>query len=251
MIVVSNTEVENRQNYWNSIQQALSLWINPYLQENRKAWFQIALVELFDGNKWSKLYFDSEIRLEIEFNQEILTNATIGSKYQPNLTDIKDITWVNDDLDWNSAKILIFKYDQDNWILDFDFRYNQSDAKKSIDRASEFLQSSRIICWAKEYNPNVLIYLIWSTAELIIDTKLALHAQKPENNRSHIQKKNKLILLEWFFSSEFSNLFLEISSIKNSARYWEKNFNETHNLEWFFSQIEILQEELNNTKKIM
>lgn len=245
MIIIPNKEVENSQNYWNSIQQALSLWINPYLEENKKVWFRIALIELFDDKRWSKLYFDNEVRLEIEFNKEILTDATIGSKYQPNLIDIKDITWVIDDLDWNSAKILIFKYDQDNWILDFDFRYNQSDAKRSINRAYEFLYSAKCIVWWTEYTPNVLIYLLWSVAELIIDAKLSLLAQRPENNKSHTEKKTKVILLESFFSSEFSSLFLEISWIKNSARYADFDHkNSFPDCDIFNQKIDILEREI-------
>ena len=147
-------------------------------------------------------------------------------------------------MDENSAKVLLVRFNKDWWILNFDFLYNQGDAKKKIGRAQEFLSACKTMLRKKEYSPHVLIYLIWSTAELILDAKFLLHGQKTKND--HDERKKKLIspIGNSFFSPNFQSLLLTLYKIRNGARYGNKDYSRKYSIKDFRAYVKTLGEEM-------
>lgn len=251
MIIVLDKDVTNDDWFGHTINQILDLYIKPFLSMNGQTDFRVALIELFDDSRDPKVKLNKDVLLEIEFNKPTLKPDDVGAIMDLKLEDLENITWTQEGNDGNSAKILVFKYNKDVWVLDFDFRYNQENAQKILDRAFEFFLASNIMFKATEYNANVLIYIVWSTAELILDAVLALNAQRPKNKISHTERIDKLKINSWLFSPDFSSLLIEMSSIKNDARYSKTDFTDVYPKSFFGKQLKVLEVELHEAEKIM
>lgn len=251
MVIVLNEDVRNNAWFGRDINEYTNLYIKPFLEKNGQTDFRVALIELFDKTTEVRIKLNTDVLLDVEFNKPVLKPDDVGITKDIQIEDLKNITWTQDGNDGNSAKILVFQYNKDFWILDTDFRYNQENAKKILDRAFEFFLGSNIMLKATHYNVHVIIYLIWSTAELILDAVLALYAKRPESKTSHTQRIEKLKTNPWLFSAEFSTLLVEISNIKNHARYWDNDFTERYDKSFFEKQLEILEREIQEIEKII
>lgn len=86
--------------------------------------------------------------------------------------------------------------------------------------------------------------MIWSTAELLLDAKFLLHAQKTK--KTHQDRKEKLEgpLGFSFFSPEFSSLLLTHYDIKNDDRYADGDYSKKYDLAFFRKQVKILEKEM-------
>lgn len=250
MPFVPNKLVEKNEGYGRTINQFFDLWIKPYFKKKKlkfnKQKFGSALIELFDDGKKPKIRLNNEVKIEIEFKKPKIKPEDVGKNIPVDLKEIKSLSWSEKGLDENSAKVLVARFNKHWWILNFDFRYNKGNAKKILTRAQEFLSSCKTILRKKEYCPHVLIYLIWSTAELILDAKFLLHAQKTK--KTHQARKEKLEgpLGDSFFSPEFSSLLLIHYDIKNDARYAGDDYSKKYDRAFFRKQVKILEKEINS-----
>ncbi|GAH20503.1 unnamed protein product, partial [marine sediment metagenome] len=116
---------------------------------------------------------------------------------------------------------------------------------KKLTRSQEFLSSCKTMLRKKEYCPHVLIYLIWSTAELILDVKFLLHAQKTKKTHEARKKKLEGPLGTSLFSPEFLSLLLTHYDIKNDARYADDDYSKKYCRAFFRKQVKILEKEIN------
>lgn len=248
MLFVQNSSVEKNENYGRTINEIFDLWIKPYFkkknQEFDKQKFGAALIELFDDRREPKIRLNEEVKIEIEFHSPKIKPEDVGKQISVDLKEIKNLSWSQRGLNENSAKILVVRFNEDWWFLNFDFRYNQGNTKKKLHRAKEFLSGCKTMLRKKEYVPHVLIYLIWSTAELILDRKFLLHAQKTKNNHYERRKKLEGPLGTSFFSHEFSTLLLTLYSIKNGARYADNDYTDKYSRKDLQRQVKILEKEI-------
>lgn len=248
MIIVSNNLVLNNQWYGRTINDVLRVFIIPYYTKIQKTFnqdnFSCGLVEMFESNQTPNILLNDKVSLEIEFKEPKLSPNDVNKDITIDLKEIKSLLRVNDELDVNSAKILIVKFNKDFWVLNFDFRYNKWTASVQYDRAKEFLSGCKTILRKKEYCPHVIIYLLRSTAELIIDTILSLRRQSNKRNQHKERiEKLKIPLIESHFSAEFCSMFILLSEEKNPARYASKDYTNKYEKKYFQKNILILEKE--------
>lgn len=234
MPLVSNELVKNNAGFGRTINQCIDLFVKPYLKKSGQTYnqdtFRTALIEIFDQGRKPKVKFGTDVSIKIEFNKgRTLSKKDIGKPVTLDLREIKDISWHEGDLDVNSAKILIMRFNKGYWVLNFDFRYNQKIVEEIKARATEFLEGTKTLLRKKLFTPHVLIYLLWSAAELTLDARLRQHAQETKNN--HYVRKQ---LLEGgaglsLVSRQFRDVLLKMYKIKNDARYANKDFTRKYN----------------------
>jgi len=247
-IIVSSKLVEQNKNYGRTINHLMEIFINKEMEKRGIRDFQAAIGEIFDDGKPPKIHFNKEATFVLTFKNKKLDQNLVGQKMTVDLKEIEKIEWREETLDKDSAKFFIFKWNKNYWVLDFDFRYNKAMAKEKIERAKEFLNASRKL----NVNDflNVLIYNLWSCAELITDAKLFLIAQLSKNTTEHEERKKQLRKFRKtsnIFSDEFCDYFLKLSSDKNNARYGymlKNKFTET----FISKMMGVLKKELDDIK---
>lgn len=248
MPLVQNKLVEKNEGYGRTINQFFDLWIKPDFKKKKRKFekekFGAALIELFDNGRKPKIRLNQEVKIEIEFHSPKIKPEDVGKQIPIDLKEIKGLSWSQKGLDENSAKVLVARFNKDWWILNFDLRYNQGNVKKILGRAQEFLSGCKTVLRKKEYCPHVLIYLIWSVAELILDAKLLLHTQKTKKSHRKRKEKLKSPLGVSFFSPEFSSLLLTLYSIKNGARYADGDYSKKYDQKSLRKQVRILEKEI-------
>lgn len=244
-VLVPNRLVESNEGYGKTINQFFNLFIEPYYQGERHVFkkedFVSAIIEIFDDGRKPKIRLNEDARIALEFKSQKIKSEDVGKKISIDLKEIKSVSWSSAELDENSAKALVIRFNQDWWILNFDFRYNQGDVKKKLERASEFYSSCETILRKKEYCPHVLIYLIWATAELLLDAKLLQHAQRAKRDHDDKKKKLKSPIGQSFFSADFQTMLLNLYKIRNGARYGNKDFSKKYKKSDLRAYVEILK----------
>lgn len=248
-IIVPTKVVESNEGYGRTINQLIELFVNKELKERNRKDFKSAVIEFFDDERKPRIHLeDDKIRFQIEFKQPPTRRSGKGELMPIDLKNIKNIGVVEADLDPNSAKAFIVKWGRgkiDYWILDFDFRYNKGTAREKLERAKEFLSAASRLNPGKDFH--VLIYLIWSALELILDVHLWLIPnQKPK--KIHQDRKSKIKNTILNLPKEFVSAYQEFSARKNAARYAEKKIYNTKkfNKRQFKKIIQSLQEFLEN-----
>lgn len=250
MPLVHNESVEKNEGYGRAINQVFDLYIRPYFKDrgHRFEWekFRTAIIELFDDERRPRIRTGTDVPIEIVFDPQkrTVSPADVGKSTSIDLREIKKISWHEGVLDNNSAKVLVMRFNKDWWILNFDFRYNQGTARQKLKRAQEFLSSCKTLARKRELSPHTLLYLLWSAAELIIDAKLSLHAQRTRRNHRERQEKLKSQLGAAIFSPEFSTTFLSLSQVKNGARYGDVNYSKKYDRKSVRSMISTIEKEI-------
>lgn len=173
-ILVSNEDVKSNSGFGRTIKQLIDLYIHPTGVDE----FQIALIEFFDDqNKPPIVHFNEDVQIQIKFKEAKLTPESVGKSFDVRLDNIAEITWVDENLDGDSGKAMLFACSKDIWILDFKFIYNSEYTQRRAQRAKDFLESAKRL--DPESDRPAIIYLLWSAGELLIDAKLAtLHGQR-------------------------------------------------------------------------
>lgn len=247
MIIPTKLVIENKE-FGRSVNQMMEIFVNKEMQRRKVTEFKAAIIEIFDTGKDPKIYLNEEAPFKLSLKDRKFEKNDIGKEITVKLKEIKSINWEERLLDKNSAKIFIIRWNKNYWLLDFDFRYNKATAKLKLERASEFLRGTKELDINKY--PHILIYLFWSCAELILDTKLyLLPKQKPE--RKHLDRKEKLQKLgniSNIFSKEFIELFTKLSKEKNSARYGGRIDKNIITKDFFDRAAGILETEFNSVR---
>jgi len=221
-LIVKHIDVVNNENYGRTINQFLTWHVEPTLKRGKSCYemenFRVLMVEMFDDERLRIIKLNGNCKMGIGFKNPKINPADVGKIVSMDLKEIKEISWIDDETDGNSAKVLIIRFNKDFWLLNFDFRYNKKDALQKLERAREFFLACNTLIRKKDYCSNVMVYLIWACSELILDTKLFLMAKKPQCN--HDDRKKKLqASYKSSFSDVFKDLFDRVSAIKNLARY--------------------------------
>lgn len=133
-IFIPHNNVESDQNFGQVINKARVEYIGPELKHRNITSFSVAGIEVFsDGN--CKVYLNDEVQLVIGFKDRKIKPSDIGKPIEINLHEIKNVKWHDKELDKNSAKILVARFNDNWWILDTDFkRHKKLEAKFRITR---------------------------------------------------------------------------------------------------------------------
>lgn len=102
-------------------------------------------IEIFPDGK-SKVYFDAEVQIEIEFKDRTINPDDNGKAIALRLSEIKDIGWHHKGAKKTSAKILIIRFSKDWWIWDVDF-------KKRADLIDQFKVTTPVTVRGGGYMP--------------------------------------------------------------------------------------------------
>ncbi len=224
MPVVIPVEAVNKDvGFGHTINQLIDLFVKAEMDKRGVKGFNAAVIEMFDDARNPIVHLDDDVQFRLEFKtKDKFDPSEVGKVKSVNLKDVKNITALEDSLDPNSAKCYIIRWGEPvttHWILSYDFRYNKKVAKEKLQRAEEFVRACKKIDPSTEFH--VLIYLLWSALELILDVRLwLLPNHKP--TQSHKDRRNKLERLSkntGVLSTEFCNAFKCFSQHKDAARY--------------------------------
>ncbi|MFQ6118602.1 MAG: hypothetical protein ACE5KE_01805 [Methanosarcinales archaeon] len=244
-ILVPTHFVDADKSFGRTINSLMEIFVHNEMKQRRIPEFRAVIIEIFDDERKPKVYLNEEAQFILTLKNRMLTKNNMNKVISLDLKEIKSIEWNDKVLDKNSAKVFIIRWSKDYWILEFDFRYNKEIAESKMMRAKEFLNAAKKLNVNEDFN--VMIYLLWSCAELIIDSKLYLMpGQKP--NTTHKDRKNKLQSFEKssIFSEDFTHIFSLLSKEKNKARYGGKVNKGSINEKFIARAITILEEEINS-----
>ncbi|MDD3896902.1 MAG: hypothetical protein PHU04_03615 [Candidatus Peribacteraceae bacterium] len=237
--------------YGRTVNQLIDLFVKTEMEKRGVKGFKAAVIEMFDDSRSPIVHLDDDVVFQFEFKEEGIANASdVGKVKSINLKDVKNIKAIEDSLDPNSAKCYIIQWGKPHttdWILSYDFRYNKKVAKEKLNRAREFIAACNKLDTSRSFH--VLVYLLWSALELILDVRLwLLPNHKPtEEHRDRRIKLERLSKTSGLLSPEFCKAFKCFSQHKDSARYAigevrkTKKFNEQR----ITDTISLLEGELN------
>lgn len=120
-IFVPHSNVESDQSFGQLINKINKEFIEPELKKRSVASFATALVEILPSGQ-VKVYFDDEIQVELEFKNRTINPTDNGKKISVDLHEIKDIGWVDAQLNPKAAKILVIRFSKEWWIIKADFK---------------------------------------------------------------------------------------------------------------------------------
>jgi len=223
--------VENKLNFDDKtkqrvFQQVMDIFVNPEIERRIKRRAikegtpitRIQIVFNLDKGK-------NEIRLNEEVKAIIHGKATRDIQkgevvYESDISEIGGVELTDEDVNCGHITLLLFK---NNWIISFDFRYNQERVKEHIEASKEFYETS--IDSLEKNRLRAFYENAFATAELSAKSILLLLPDKDILNdksfRSHgkIEKK----LTSWGslgnVKSEFSTTLSKLKSLRDSARY--------------------------------
>lgn len=237
MPFVKNELVEQDADYGRTINRSFDIWIKPHVEslggKFEKEKIVAFLVELFPDGKPPKVLLNQEVSCTVEFNKPLVKREDVGKTLTVNLNDIKSFSWSSKDLDPNSGKVLVVRFNPSWWILTFDFRYNQETVKKKLQRAKEFLKAAKALLALKKCLTHPLIDCIRIVQELVFEIRISIHAmtvdKKASKTSKHLARKMKIEELKAsaFFSSDFTDQYLSLYAKWNPSRYGEGDFSKS------------------------
>ncbi|MGB0757355.1 MAG: hypothetical protein ACPGO5_02770 [Patescibacteria group bacterium] len=123
-IFIPDKNIKSNDSFGQAVNKAHLDYINSELKNRKLKGFTVAGVEIILSGK-HKVYFDGEVQMSIEFKDKKLKPSDKGKNISLNLHDIKDIKWQDPKLKKNAARILIWRFNNDWWIWDADFKQNK------------------------------------------------------------------------------------------------------------------------------
>lgn len=167
---------------------------------------------------------------------------------QIDLPDIKDISWDHHELGYSSKskKILIAKWG-DYWLIKYDFRLNKIKTKELLKRAREFESACKSELDSENLRPHVLVYILWSCGELIMDAHFTLSALSIRKN--HEDRKNELDegrLGHAVLSNDFIRNFRQLAEWKDGARYGSIDLSKKATAKVLSEMLGVIEKELEN-----
>lgn len=251
-ILIPVEAVTNNVGYGHTVNQLIDLFVKAEMDKRGVKGFNAAVIEMFDDGRNPIVHLDDGVVFQLEFKKEGMVDASDTGKVKTiNLMDVKDIKAVEDSLDPNSAKCYIIRWGKPkttHWILSYDFRYNKKVAREKLDRAKEFVDSCKKLDPSTEFH--VLVYLLWSALELMLDVRLwLLPDHKPAaDHKDRRDKLDKLSQASTILSADFCKAFKSFSRHKDHARYASGEVKRTKKFDEKRIQhtITLLEHELNN-----
>lgn len=227
--IVRDIDVKEPKGYGITINQTKQLYLDEVMKERGVASLRAAIIEIFDDRRPPKVHLNDEVKIVVECKTSKIAREDVGKKIDIDLKDVKEIKWYTDDLDGNSGKIMLVRWNKDFWVLHFDFRYNQEYGKLRIERAKDFLRAAERL--SPKEDKHALVYLLWSAVELIFDCEIAKIPGYKVVDRKHGDRFKKAPILKDCKNLDFESLyemFLTFSNNKNGARYAEKEIDMVH-----------------------
>lgn len=228
-----------------TINQLVTMFIKPELNRRGRFDFRAAIIEMFDDGRDPIVHLDSEAKFMLGFRQGSVSESDVGKIKSVSLKDIESIHAVEEGMDPDSAKVFIIKWGKPkitHWVLSYDFRYNKGTAKEKLARATEFVAAAKLLNPGDHFH--VMIYLIWSALELLLDVRLYLlpnHKPAPFH-KDRDKKLKKLSASTNIFSDDFCKAYTLFSRRKNKARYGEKvTVTRSFNISYFATTIAMLE----------
>lgn len=218
--IVQNSLVKENEGFGRTINQLIELFVDPEIKKRGKKGFQVAVIELFDDERKSKVYLDEDAPVfELEMKKPSFNKDSVGQTIKANLSEIKSIRVVDEKLDPDSAKVFLVKWGGEPpsyWILGYDFRYNKGLVKTILNRATESIAAVEQINLTQ--SPTVVATLLASAFEMIVDANLFLiPGFKSKAYSSPDQKLQDLTKFGNFLSDKFVNEYKELKLIRNKA----------------------------------
>jgi hypothetical protein len=247
--IVQNSLVQENEGFGRTINQLIELFVDPEIKKRGKKGFQVAVIELFDDERKSKVYLDEDAPVfELKMKKSTFNKNSIGKTFKANLNEIQSIRVTDEKLDQDSAKVFLVKWGGEPpsyWILGYDFRYNKGHVKTILNRTTEIIAAVARISLTQ--SSTVVLALLTSAFEMVVDAYLFLiPGLKAKAYSSSDQKLQDLSNFGNFLSDKFVNEYKELKFIRNKATHGPQkglviSENYKENL------ISVLEKEINST----
>jgi HEPN domain-containing protein len=135
------------------------------------------------------------------------------------IADVERIELMEEEKD--SAHFTVFRF-QDQWIVAFDFRYNQRRAKHHLEVAKQFLEMTRLSYQRRLWNP--FLDNLFSAAELIAKAQLLIIPYGKIKTHRRIQSLYTLHARLGNVSSHHKDALCKLAGERTRARYLKSPF---------------------------
>jgi uncharacterized protein (UPF0332 family) len=204
-------------------QQVMDIFVTPEIERRRNSG------TIKDGTLITKIQIvfnldkgKNEIRLNDEIKAIITGKATRDIKkgeaiYETDLSNIEKIQLTEEDANCGYITLLLFR---SNWIIGFDFRYNNERIKEHIEASKEFYETA--IDSLENNRLRAFYENGFASAELSAKgVLLTLPDKKILDGRNHKDRLKKF--KDWAdlgnVKTEFSTTLSRLSELRDSARY--------------------------------
>lgn len=120
-IFIPHKNVELNQSFGQVINKIKKEYIEPELAKRKLKSVAIAGIEILKNGK-HKMYFNNEVNFVIEFKDKKANPNDVGKTISLDLHNIKEVQWNDKKLPKDSAKILVWRFNQNWWIYYADFK---------------------------------------------------------------------------------------------------------------------------------
>lgn len=207
------------------VQQFLDLWINPEVKRRHESGGLSDDFVLYAAQVVMNFDAPAEVRLNEEVKAIVKGSLPKRAKKgeHVSLDELDTITEIElTPRDPNAGHLTIIAHKK-SWLVRFDFRYNAARCIKHIDAARQFIDSSRL---ALERNLlRVVVDNLFSACELMAKASLLMHDKTLLTSKKHRvvhARYNKWGSLG-NTDARYTKLLNRLSSLRNAARYLEKD----------------------------
>ncbi len=212
-IIVRQQDVAANENYGRTINHTIELFINRELAQRGQKQFKVAQIELSPNSGVPPIVkLDKEVQFFAEFHEETLTPDMIGSTVTTELSKLKNVTYDPNSFSKNTGKIFLLRWNENFWIIDFNFEYYSEYLHDCTERLQQFIRSIELL--SDESNvEGVLVFLMFSACELLTDALYckAHRDQTPANHKERLSCNQG--------DSDFQNLHRFLYDNYQKARY--------------------------------
>lgn len=209
----------------------INRFILPEIEKRQK---NGSLPVLFVLRSAQIVFFPDSTQKIIRLNEEVraiaqvkVKQATVKKKGEPvfvnEIEDIKRVALTPED-NPDCAHILMSNLG-DKWVLSFDFRYNKGLAKKYVNRANEFIDSSEFNLNKKNWG--AFVDNLFSASELLATAILLLFPDpkmRGKTNHHMIKTGFNQYAHRGNLKHEYCDVFNDLSDLRTKGRYVGKKF---------------------------
>jgi len=241
----------------NTFKDLMNKFISPEIENRQK---NGSLSTPFVLRTAQIVFFPDSTQKIIRLNEEVKAHAQImlkpgiGKKkgepiFVNEVADICDVVLTPED-NPDCAHVLMSHFG-DKWFLSFDFRYNKGLARKYLNRANEFFDSSEFSLNKKNWG--AFVDTLFSASELLATSILLLSPDpKMRGKTNHHLVKTGLNQYTHCgnLNHNYSDVFNILSELRSKGRYVGKNFLLSEdNAKKYLSQIKQLRDEVESRIK--
>jgi len=120
-IFVPHDNVENNESFGRAINKVREFYIEKEVAARKVKGFTVAGIEIFDDGN-TKVYLDLEVQISIKFKKNKIKPSDKGKLVNIDLQEIEDLKWYDKNLNKNSAKILVIRFNKNWWVYYADYK---------------------------------------------------------------------------------------------------------------------------------